>query len=364
MPSAEQPSPTATLSPTETYSQMSIPDWTITPTPEVTPTLLPIIDKPINQDNVDWFHFQALENLGVIGGVFDIQLDDNDDLLILTSSEIVRFDGNEWTIISENPYLKVDEHNDESMIAFTKDRNGEFWAGSSYGVLYNYDGQKWTSYSLPIDYSGTREGNYIYFIKEDNSGRLWIGSHPRSFQDTGLFSLTDRNIWSSYSRDSDIGSVAINGIDMDPQGNIWVVTDQSIAKIEDEDLVVYKPEDLWGDFFFRGGFSDIEFDYEGNIWLTSGWGWGITKFYNNAATVYSLPEDYYCCPQLYATEDSLWVYGAGADGDSEPLYLFNESEWTHLSGFPFFWVREVLVNDEGLVWLDTELGLYSFMLER
>lgn len=102
--------------------------------------------------------------------------------------------------------------------ALIKDRSGNIWMGSQYGVS-KYDGRTFTNYT---EKDGLQQ-DFICTIVEDNMGNLWFGGGGASRYDGKTFTV--------FTDKQGLCSNNVFGLCADNAGNIWFATmDASVCK--------------------------------------------------------------------------------------------------------------------------------------
>jgi signal transduction histidine kinase/ligand-binding sensor domain-containing protein len=105
------------------------------------------------------------------------------------------------------------------IISLYKDSKGFMWIGTTLGVS-RYDGYSFENFQS--DAHGHVIGNVVC-IKEDDSKKLWVGSHA------GLFFLENNQMYKANLSESDLQG--INDIFPKRDGSIWLATENGPAYI-------------------------------------------------------------------------------------------------------------------------------------
>ena len=64
-------------------------------------------------------------------------------------------------------------YNPNYIVSMTVDKNGEVWCGTWGAGLAHYDGKKWHNYTM----SDGLPGNHIFMLHQDPNGSLWVGTN-------------------------------------------------------------------------------------------------------------------------------------------------------------------------------------------
>lgn len=137
-----------------------------------------------------------------------------------------------------------------------RDRNGNYWFGTSGGGACNYFGKQFTQY----DKSSGLSENYIYTIFRDTKQRLWIATYDKGVN------VYDSLRFKPYNASNGFANVKVKAISEDNAGNIYLGTDGQGVYVYDG--VTFKPLDGLEKKFIKS----IVKDNEGNLWLASATG--------------------------------------------------------------------------------------------
>jgi polar amino acid transport system substrate-binding protein len=132
------------------------------------------------------------------------------------SSSVSMFDGKTFKNYNENDIGMPGGH---AVNVITTDQKGCVWIGTSGGGVYTFDGKSW---KMVVDAKTSAGHTDIMISIEDlaidHQGRVWVGSGQ------GL-SMFDGNKWATYTTEnSDLPDNWVNSLEVDPNGNIWVIT--------------------------------------------------------------------------------------------------------------------------------------------
>ncbi|HEX8516576.1 MAG TPA: two-component regulator propeller domain-containing protein [Bacteroidia bacterium] len=214
--------------------------------------------------------------------IFAINADKDNNIWVGTQLHgVFRFDGKRT--ISAGPFI-----NDEVRSIYT-DRKGVTWFGSSSGI-FMYNGKTFSKFK------GTDSLKNIRAIYEDSKGNLWIGT-----KGNGIYIYTDKkdlrklenpqenayafvedakgNIWIGtgagifvYNNEKQIGYYSVSegmcnsyagSLACDKFGNIWVGTDNCVARFDGKKFKSYGVEEG----LTSGTVYLINADSIGNIWV-------------------------------------------------------------------------------------------------
>ncbi len=196
----------------------------------------------------------------LLGSVFAIAFDENNQAWIGTDQGVHIFDGTTWEILSkENSGLIAN-----SIRAIEFDQKGGAWIGTIDGLSY-FDGESWRSFT---ESNSDIPQDLIDCIGFDQRGNTWIGWR-------GGTSVYDGESWSNYNWHH-----SYPGIDGDYPDDVEVITSDSYGRtlfISEAALRIYDG-DLWKEYnssnsgFFQDFVYDLTIDPQGNIWIATGSG--------------------------------------------------------------------------------------------
>ncbi|MES2767285.1 MAG: two-component regulator propeller domain-containing protein [Bacteroidota bacterium] len=155
--------------------------------------------------------------------------------------------------ITADPYGNLSEGN--AVWDIMQDNTGRFWFGTADGI-YRYDGKIFTHFSHNdgvINNSGLPI-NKIERIVEDNSGNIWFGGRMNE----GIFRFDGKSI-TSYKPD---GKSWLRPVLKDKEGNVWFSNWVNVYRYDGQSFVNFTKQD---GSCFKGSTSIIE-DKAGNIW--------------------------------------------------------------------------------------------------
>jgi len=215
-------------------------------------------EKVDTRESMEVGHFvqkiQTTLTSGMVGSgllsndVRDILVNEEGEVFIATAKGVCStFDGGGW-----HPYLH--EGGDNSIIALTRDREGNLWAGVS-GEIKRLEGQTWTAFSFTQTgllgslttilgsgkggiWVGTDQG-FAYFdgsnfepkgemsttsFVEDRKGNLWRGS------DVGLYLYDSTgSIVDIFTAQNGLISSKVRALSLDREGKVMAGTDKGIS---------------------------------------------------------------------------------------------------------------------------------------
>jgi len=120
----------------------------------------------------------------------------------------------------QNSALGSDEIN-----AFGRDANGDLWAGSDGSGIFRFDpaADDWVHKNFSDPYSFSEE--QVMAIATDHDGLMWVGAGY------GLHTF-DGETWTPLHESGDLpfNAFTVNGIEVAPNGDVWVIATGTLAR--------------------------------------------------------------------------------------------------------------------------------------
>lgn len=327
----------------------------------------------------------------------DIAVDSLGFKWMSTSSGLVKYNGQEWTVYNPSNSGLISS----SVKAIDIDKNNTVWVAFIYGIS-SYDGKKW-KYVYNDPSSGLIEGATPSAIKADHKGIKWVlfrdskGAGLSRYNDTSwtVFRLSDfglksadgdfkflhldreGNKWIALGTDmvlkfgyndftvinaSNLGlsNYKINSISEDNLGNKWFVSDKRMAKYDGKTAVSYSPEILSVPF---NSINNLTFDRHNNAWFTTDLGYEVKFDGKNYQLFYTansgMPSGWVKALAVDA-KDKKWI-GTFDQG----LCTFDGINWTIMnpynSGNPSMVLNSITIDSKGVKWIGTPfLGVIKY----
>jgi len=233
---------------------------------------------------------------------------------------IAEFDGESWTIYSENQgNFPFDQWNEAIVI----DKNNHKWIGNFVYLVKsdNTDNEIWKSWMTDCDFSSAP---FITAMAMDNDDVLWIGGcqNPCTF---GKFTGEGFEYY-------DIDVSCITQIIVDQRNNLWIAsTNHGLIKYDNGQFTSYTTDNS---DIPNNSIYDIKADKEGNLWLASGR--YLVKFNQETFTKYEHPDirSWIHCLSIEDNGD-VWI-GTHEDG----FFLFSMGEF-----YPIELISEVAIDE-------------------
>lgn len=161
--------------------------------------------------------------------VFDLEFDGQGYLWCATEEGLVRFDGSELSLFTNDDIPELNSNNFYSIQYVNKGQSAGLWAASSNGILH-YDGRHFRV----IDLRQELGGGWIQSLQVDQkSGIVWIGTSLGK-----IFILVDQLIWqitgfpSGFSGNWETMTVWENGILAAGSGGLFYIPQPDKKRLE------------------------------------------------------------------------------------------------------------------------------------
>jgi ligand-binding sensor domain-containing protein len=293
-------------------------------------------------DGSEWINYGWQEGLPSI--INRIAIDPSGRVWVATSEGVGLFDGEDWHM-----YGVADGLSGELVHALAFDEGARAWFGSYGGFVDSFDGQAWRAYATGDEIAGTS----VDSLAVDAGGRVWLGGDD-------VLTVFDGRSWEQYTAEDEYPGIVPWGMAADAAGNIWVYGIDGVVKGSyngawkvygsfeeavqanyDQILGTLAPTNMWliepPDAVWVNGYR-----YDGRAWTSYE---DVLPGYLNPATIGAVD-----------AQGRLW-FGSEFEG----LSVFDGHDWTTYnsenSPLTHNWVREILVDGEGRVWIATFSGL-------
>jgi len=211
-----------------------------------------------NYNESNWMIYTT-ENSGLPDNTIkDIKFSSDGSLWLATRyGGIAKKDGDDWTVINtSNSSLPSDN---TSGLLF--DSNGRLWVSTSDAGLAFLNNGDWVIKNTD---NSSLPSNKINDIIEMNSA-IWIATS------NGLALLEYTHLWTVYnSQNSDLQSDEINSLYPEKDDILWIGTDDGVARIENDSLVLFTPLN-----------SGLPFNRVNNVYVDK---WGV-KWFSTASGI-------------------------------------------------------------------------------
>lgn len=116
---------------------------------------------------------------------------------------------------------KIDvAYNPNYIVSLVVDAQGAVWAGTWGGGLSRFDGKQWTQYTV----SEGLPGNHVFMLYNDPQGRMWIGTN------NGLARMEGERFTTLRTEDGLFSNVVFS-MTTAPDGTLWVGSYGGVARI-------------------------------------------------------------------------------------------------------------------------------------
>jgi len=336
-------------------------------------------------DGNKWVQYRPEDGL-IDAPINDITADEEGNVWLATGFGVSRFNGWQWLNYG------VEDGLSSTINSIGVDASGRVWAATREGVSM-FDGENWSTYGLADGFS--RES--VQALAFDETGRGWFGSYG------GHVDSFDGHAWRAYVTEDEIGDSSVGTLATDARGRVWLGNGETLTVFDGRGWTQYTSKDgypvmpPWG----------LAADAMGNLWIY-GYQGVIKRAEDGSWTVYgsleeAVEKNY---DQILTTLGStkmwlvepggaIWVNGRRYDGAKwtsyedvlagylnpatvgavdgrgrvwfgsqfEGVAVLDGRDWVTYdadnSSLAHDWIREILVDDEGRVWIATFSGLYA-----
>lgn len=303
--------------------------------------------------------------------IYSIEEDINGDYWIGTKEGLNKIDNNNNIGSIEKYFADPDDeksigHN--FIYSLHADNLGYLWIGTYYGGLNKLDLKTGTVEKLMPTFKNGIAGGYIRDILRDSRGFLWIGT------DYGFAKLNEEdNTFITYkSSKYNQGSLIsddILSICEDRSGAIWIGTQYGISLFNPENLFnYYKSDPFDNNSLSSDSIAGIYEDGDGILWIGTTYdGLNIFDRKNNKVTRIDQKEDYpgeifvsnNLIRDITGIDNEVWI----ATENGLDKYDKNTGKITQYrteEGLVCHDVKTLLIDKDGLLWIGTRDGIYTF----
>jgi ligand-binding sensor domain-containing protein len=345
-------------------------------------------DKLIKYDGSNWTILDPDTGSSPYFEIGDIELDANNVVWMLTSKQLMKYDGNIFT----NYYYSLAGITIQHIRDLGIDNNGnKYICNRDTGLVVFDQNENWNVYNL----SDTSYYNWTFGIYIDEEDVIWLLTWrgltkfnenvitnyslcnsnilPTRVDDTfrdsngnvwfATFSLVkyDGNSWIHFnSENSPIPpNTALVSLDMDTGGNLWIATQlEGLVRLKDTTWTTFTSanSEMPSNFL-----RELKVDKSNVLWVVGDS--GIVKIENNVFTVYNesnapLNGDYMWAVAIDELNNK-WF-----GGETCGLVKFDGANWTvydeNNSGLYNNRIEDITVDKYGVLWLTTGQAIQTF----
>jgi signal transduction histidine kinase/ligand-binding sensor domain-containing protein len=259
---------------------------------------------------------------------------------------LFRFDGQRFT-----SFARMDRVGQESdMLRICLDASGGAWSTFTDGVSH-WDGLRWTVYTPTNGLPGNWTNGWRAALELDQHGTIWAGS-PNG---VGAAHFDGQRFLPFTTKDG-LPDNNVNVIRRAPDGNLWFGTQKGVARYNGHTCTVWTRKDGLAD----NNVFDVAFSPGGDTWF--GTANGLSRYDGKTFTSYTA-RDGLPTPRIWRLAvDEAGVLWLAHGGHSEGLTRFDGRSFLrfrHGDGLTHEWVMDVHCKG-GAVWLATGGGVSRY----
>jgi ligand-binding sensor domain-containing protein len=182
-------------------------------------------------DGATWTTFGTGDGLP-FGGVKSITLNEGNLWLGTGLGGVAIFDGTDFTEITEDEGLISDK-----IRAIDFSPSGQTWVATAEGVSRLNDADVLiANYTTIFTLPDPDTLNPIVDIKVDDNGVVWTGVYVDYLVSEGGVCAYNGSTWFEFDDSDGLAGPVVNGLDIDENNDVWVVTSTGVTKISDHTL--------------------------------------------------------------------------------------------------------------------------------
>lgn len=255
---------------------------------------------------------------------------------------VVKIEGNYMTTY-DNRWL-----NSNYVMCIAVDSEDNKWFGTDLGAtLYNKDGF-WGKYNTSNSGLCSNKVNAIAIDKQKN---VWFGTN------NGVSVYDDGFNWKTYSNDDRLASGFIYDIEIDAQGNKWILS-------EDYENGIYHITKFDGTnwkYFVNSKLNSLKLDSKGNAWFGTsqidGYSCKVFKFDGKYWTSYLAPSEFSTSCKAIDTQGKKWF------GTKGRILSFDDTNWKSYTtnDLTDIYINDIFIDTNGNKWIGTyDGGVFMF----
>ena len=274
-----------------------------------------------------------------------VTCDQNDNVWFVTGDcffggKLVKYDGNNFsTFDSANSPIR-----DKFLTSIFVDHENQLWVGSRTSGLFIYSNGKWIQMTKN---NSELPDNHIMDIIEDMNHDIWIAT------ENGLAKIHG-NEWKVYTQNnSPLPDKSVNSICVDKNNILWLGTNLGFASLSDEQWKVYNTSNSK---LPNNQINFVSSDNLGRTWII--YWWGLVLIDGDKWTIYN-EENFkiqsYAIFKVYHCENSDWYatsYGIVVN-KGDDWKIFNPLN----SCVPSFFINAMSLDSKNRKWFATNDGL-------
>lgn len=220
--------------------------------------------------------------------------------------------------------------------------DGRMLIAQSQGIVA-FDGSNWKDYG-ETDFTSPEA------IACDAAGNIWVGH----YQGVSTFDGRWKTYPASLLATGEAASDLVNDLVIGPDGLVWVVTSNSVARFDGNKWTVFQEGSGFDDNYF---FEKVAIDSHGSVWVAHSW--GLFKYDDATWTEYENFDVSGVQAMAVDNQDRIWI-GTLTKG----VFVFDGQTWSTYdrenSGLSSNDVNSIGLDAQGRLWFGTEYGVDIF----
>jgi len=187
----------------------------------------------------------------------NVIVDPEDNIWIISEQELIRYDGNEWTVYNENDFGPLID----GIGCMAADAEGNIWLGIGQQGMAEFDGTVWTHFD---DTFFGHEYSEVHQIIIDQDQQIWI-DYSHGGVDPKLGKLTGTTLdWVDANQGLPQRGQGL--LDIDASGTIWYGSREGLARYDENTWTLYNPENTR---LLNEQAWNLYTDSQGNTWVAA-----------------------------------------------------------------------------------------------
>ena len=249
-------------------------------------------------------------------------------------------------------FTEADGLADPQVWAVMEDRQGRMWMGTNGGITL-WDPKSSSSRNITAQ-QGELNSNRIRSIKQDASGKIWIGS-----DNAGLFEFDANSFRSGYNPEVRVADGRVTAMEIGRQDELWIGSLDGLIRYRSSGpVMIYNT----ANGLSSGNIASLYMDPKGSLWVGTVIH-GISRIDNGEARRIELGRQFTATCFVQDREGRMWI---GTEGQGIIL-LENDrivGSYTTDHGLLSNSIKALNIDGFGNIWIGTSRGLDKWIPGR